>query len=333
MPQSIATILIENSRGTVYKDQNRSVKNKSRKILATSKPHPIFKECFSTQELIIAIRDLKSGKAPGRDGIHPKFLHNLGSRALQWLASVYFDIFQSGQVPKTWKEADVIAIQKLGKPEDDPKSYRLISLLFVMSKLMERIILKRIGPTVEKAIPLFQAVFRPNISCCDQVLAITSYLEKCYNINTKTGPAFIDLSAAYDTVWKHGLLLKLARIIPCQFLLRYLGNSLGNRNFRVLLGDRDIKSRVLNNGLPQGSVLAPTLFNIYTHDPPSTTSKKFVYADDICIATQCKDIDIIEKILEEDLNVLENYFKMWRLMPNPLKTAVSLFHLNNRAAN
>lgn len=138
-----------------------------------------------------------------------------------------------------------------------------------MSKLIERIILKRIGPSVEKTIPLFQAGFRLHKSCSDQVLAITSYLEKGHNINTKTGAAFIDLSAAYDTVWKHGLLLKLARIIFCQFLLRYLGNSLSNRNFKVLLGDRVSKSRVLNNVLPQESVLAPTLFNIYTHDLPS----------------------------------------------------------------
>lgn len=117
--QSIATILIENSRGTVSKDQKRSVKHKLRKILATSKPHPIFKECFSAQE-IIAISGLKTGKALGKDGIHLEFLHNLGPRALQWLSSVYY-IFQYGQVPKTWKEADVIAIQKPGKPEDDPE--------------------------------------------------------------------------------------------------------------------------------------------------------------------------------------------------------------------
>lgn len=138
---------------------------------------------------------------------------------------------------KIWKVANVIAIQKPGKPENDQKSYRPISLLCVMSKLMKRIILNHIEPTVEKDIPFFQAGFRPNRSRCGHVLAIKSYLEKSYNTNTKTGVAFIDLSAANDTVWKHGLLLMLARIIPCQLLSRYLGNSLDNRNFIVLLGD------------------------------------------------------------------------------------------------
>lgn len=81
-------------------------------------------------------------------------------------------------------------------------------------------------------------------------------------------------------------------------------------------------------------MFAPTLFNIFTHDLPNTISKKFVnYADDICIATQGKNSETIEQTLEKDFNVLENYFKMWRLIPNPSKTVVSLFHLNSRAAN
>jgi len=77
------------------------------------------------------------------------------------------------------------------------------------------------------------------------------------------------------------------------------------------LGDRVSKSRVLNNDLPQGSYLAPTLFIIYTHYLPSTISKKLVYADEICIAMQCKDGEALEQTLEEDFDVLKNYFKIW----------------------
>jgi len=231
------------------------------------------------------------------------------------------------------KEADIIAILKPGKSEDNPRNYRLISLLSIMYKLMERIILKHIKPLVEKVIPAFQAGFQPKRGFCDQVLANTSYLEKGYNDGVKSRAAFINLSAVYDTVWKHGLLLKLSGIYPCKLLLRFLENSLGNRNFKVFLGDQTSRSCVLNNRLPQGSVLAPVLFNIYTHDLPETTSKKFVYADDICLATQSKKFDTIEHTLEEYLYALEKYFKKWRRKPNPSKTVVSSFHQNNRMAN
>jgi len=72
---------------------------------------------------------------------------------------------------------------------------------------------------------------------------------------------------------------------------------------------------------------------MYTQDIPETTSQKFVYADDICLATQNKEYGTLEHTLEEDLQILENYFKKWRLKPNPSKTVVSEFHLKNRLAN
>lgn len=121
---------------------------------------------------------------------------------------MYYDIFISGKPPKEWKKADVIAILQPGKSEDNLKNYRPISLLSVMYKLIERIILKHLEPLIENVITAFQAGFRPNRGCCDQVLAITSYLEKGYNDNVNTGAAFIGPSAAHDMVWKHGLLLK-----------------------------------------------------------------------------------------------------------------------------
>jgi hypothetical protein len=90
---------------------------------------------------------------------------------------------------------------------------------------------------------------------------------------------------------------------------------------------------VLNNGIPQGSVLAPILFNVYVHDMPDTVSKKFAYADDTCIVLQSKHFEDVEDTLTSDLTLLEIFFKKWRLRPNPSKTMVTAFHLNNKEAN
>jgi len=107
---------------------------------------------------------------------------------------------------------------------------------------------------------------------------------------------------------------------------------LSNRFITVVIGDRKSKQKTLNNGLPQGSVLASLLFNLYTSDLPNTKSNKFIYADDIALLCQEKTYELCEKYLTEDLNELNKYCNNWRFTPNPTKTEVTLFHLNNRKA-
>jgi len=81
---------------------------------------------------------LKAGKAPGKDGIDPEFLRNLGPKTHHWIAEVFHAIYKSGRVPKSWKTANVIELLKPGKPADNPTSFRPILLLSVLSKLMEK---------------------------------------------------------------------------------------------------------------------------------------------------------------------------------------------------
>jgi hypothetical protein len=118
------------------------------------------------------------------------------------------------------------------------------------------------------------------------VLALTSYIESGFQKRLKTGIVFVDLIAAYDTVWKDGLIHKLYYVIPCGKMVSLLEDMLSNRQFRVFVEDKSSKFRFLNNGLPQGSVLSPILFNLYTSDLPPTNSRKFIYADDLAMAYQ-----------------------------------------------
>lgn len=87
---------------------------------------------------------------------------------------------------------------------------------------MERSILKRIVPIIEKAIPSYQVGFRRSRDCCEQVAALTHHIEKYFNDLQKTGATFIELSSAYGTVWKHGLLNKLTKILPCKWTIKYI---------------------------------------------------------------------------------------------------------------
>ena len=85
--------------------------------------------------------------------------------------------------------------------------------------------------------------------------------------------------------------------------------------------------------MPQGSVLSPILYNIYTSDLPPTQSRKFLFANDKALAIQTQSFEAAETILESDLRIMDQYYSDWRLKPNPNKTEVAAFHLNNKAAN
>jgi hypothetical protein len=125
---------------------------------------------------------------------------------------------------------------------------------------------------IEDVTPINQAGFRQHRSCTEQVMALTTHIEASFQHQLKTGAVFVDLTAAYDTVWREGLMIKFLENVPCLKLFNLLNNMLTNRYFQVFLGDQSSRWRCLNNGLPQGSVLAPILYNLYMLDLPPTAS-------------------------------------------------------------
>jgi hypothetical protein len=187
---------------------------------------------FSACEIDSALEFVKTGTAPGYDNIHPEFLTHLGPLARQWLAAFFTRISREYKIPKIWRKAKVIAIEKPGKDPSLAASYRPISLLSVCYKLLERLILQRVSPSVEQILSPDQAGFRRNRSTCDQVAALTTFIENGFQRNLKTGAVFLDLTAAYDTVWHTGVLAKLTTSMPYWFV-RLVELMLRDRRFRV----------------------------------------------------------------------------------------------------
>ncbi|UYV82672.1 hypothetical protein LAZ67_22000478 [Cordylochernes scorpioides] len=234
--------------------------------------------------------------------------------------------------PAEWRQSKILAVLKPGKEPTCSANFRPIALLCTTHKLLERIILARLTPILDPEIPVEQAGFRGNRSCCDRVASLTSFIENGFQLGMKSAVVLLDLSSAYDTVWIDGLIYKLTKVLKCKQTLNLLSSLLSPRKFTVYLNSKSSKEYTIYNGLPQGSVLSPLLYNWYTHDIPQTTSKKFIYADDTAILAQAKTFEELEIQLNKDLETLHNYFENWSLRLNPAKSVHCCFHLNNHRA-
>ena len=116
-------------------------------------------------------------------------------------------------------------------------------------------------------------------------------------------------------------------------MVKMIMELLRNRSFTLTTDDnKQSRLRRLKNGVPQGSVLAPLLFNIYTYDLPSMISRKFAYADDLALLRSSGNWKDLEGTLSQDMSTLSAYLQTWSLKLSHTKTVMAAFHLNNREA-
>ena len=165
-----------------------------------------------------------------------------------------------------------------------------------------------------------------------QTVLLTQNIKDSFEAKKKAGAVFVNLTAAYDIVWHRDLTCKLLKLLPNKNMVRMITELVQNRNFTLTTGDSN-QSRLgrLRNGLPQGSVLASFLFNIYTYDLPSFTSQKYAYAHDLALL-YARDWKAVEDIPSQDMTTFSAYLQTWRLKLSNTKTVTAAFHLNNREA-
>ena len=330
-PNQVANQLLQNGKPT-SKERGHLKKLKSEMDQALQDSDEGF-EAFTTEEIDVALNHLKLGKAAGIDGIFTEMIKHFGPTTKSWVLSLLNKCAQTFNIPKTWRKSRVVALLKPGKDPTSKKSYRPISLLCILYKLYERLILSRISTRVEEELTNDQAGFRPGRSTCGQLLNLTQYIEDGYETKDITGTVFVDLTAAYDTVNHRILLLKVAKMTKNRNTVNIIRSLLCNRRFFVEMDGKKSRWRTQKNGLPQGSVLAPTLFNIYTNDQPSFPNiRRFIYADDLCLATKSNTFETIEQRLTDALKHLTEYYQRNSLNANPGKTQVCAFHLKNHIA-
>ena len=269
------------------------------------------------------IKKLKANKSAGPDGLHPKFLKEISDVICQPLAILYNKSLTEGSVPSKWKEAHVTALHKKGSKQE-AKNYRPISLTSLCSKMLESIIRDHMIEHMLKN-KLFadqQHGFVPNRSCMTQLLYVmedwTRWLDENNNIDT----IFLDFQKAFDTVPHKRLLIKLKAYGITGMIANWIADFLKNRRQRVSVGKEYSTWKDVISGIPQGSVLGPTLFVIFINDlPQAVESTVRIFADDTKIYRVVNN-DEDRKILQKDLDKLYEWSQTWQINFNASKCKV-----------
>jgi Reverse transcriptase (RNA-dependent DNA polymerase) len=211
---------------------------------------------------------------------------------------------------------------------ENPDSYRPISLLSLWSKLFEKIILSRLDKFIlDNIIPNEQFGFRKKHSTIQQLIRLSDRISDGFNKNKSSATFFLDVAKAFDKVWHSGLTFKMTQLGFPPYLTMLTHSFLRERKFQVHWLRTPSTSRPIMAGVPQGSCLSPTLFNIYTSDFPTLPSPAiaFSFADDFAALASSTKPHKAVKYAQAAINTVHPYYTKWRLGLNAEKTTATLF--------
>ena len=271
------------------------------------------------------LHTLDKHKATGCDNLSATYLHSVGPVIVNTLQDIVNTSITSGIFPSAWKEAVVRPLHK-GGVKNAVNNYRPISILCVASKLLERHVHSSLYDYVNtnNILCTSQSGFRQNHSCHS---CLTNMLESWYssiNIGKVVCSVELDFSKAFD-VLDHGILLSKLKFYGCDDLsLRWFESYLSQRTQYVRIDNTKSHTMSLQCGVPQGSILGPLLFILYTNDMHLyiTHSRMDAYADDTNISKAGMSLDEIELGLQKDLDSINNWCNANKLIVNAKKCSV-----------
>ena len=310
---TLAKGFAQNSSSENYSKEFQNVKQREekQKINFKSNNSENYNQPFSLRELREAL-EKSHDTAAGPDDIPYQFLKHLPHASLQLLLSIYNEIWFSGDVPDSWKNAFVIPIPKQGKDPTDPTSYRPIALTSCICKTLERMINTRLVWYLESnnLLTEFQSEFRNQRSTLDHLVRFETFIRDAFIKKEHLVAVFFDLEKAYDTTWKHGILKDLGDLGLKGRLPTFINSFLSDRNFQVKIGSTLSSVYKQEQGVPQGSILSVTLFNIKINSIVKTLNPGVdcsLYVDDFLICYRSKHMNTIERQLQQCLNKLQTW--------------------------
>ena len=276
----------------------------------------IFCEDISTDELFQTIAHLKNKKSSGPDNISTFILKQCSDILTSPLLHIFNSSLFEGEFPNQLKVAKVVPIFKNGDAML-VSNYRPISLLNVLSKILERLVYKRVLDFLNKNDILYkyQFGFRTGFSTSLALMEVTDMIYDCLDNNLLVLGLFLDLKKAFDTVNHEILLQKLYHYGIRGSLFKWFESYLFNRTQYTCINGTSSTMLQVRCGVPQGSVLGPLLFLVYINDVAniSTDFKIRLFADDSNLFIYHKNVFSLYQIANNLLQNLHEWFLLNKL--------------------
>ena len=293
---------------------------------------PVEEVGFTGEKVKKKLSALKPSAAPGPDGVWTRILHQLAETVSCPLTIIFTKLFQEGQVPEIWRWANVCPIYKKGT-KGDPGNYRPVSLTCVLCKVMESlirdVIVKHLSE--QSLIRASQHGFMSGRSTVTNLLAYMETLTKLLDDGHAVDVLYLDFAKAFDKVPHARLLAKCRGLGLGGRLLDWIEKWLSDRKQRVVLNGCFSAWADVLSGVPQGSVLGPTLFIIFINDidlaMEVTGSFLFKFADDTKVG-MVVETEEQRDILQAGIDRLELWSKDWQMLFNTSKC--HMLHLGSK---
>ncbi|KAL1489506.1 hypothetical protein ABEB36_014390 [Hypothenemus hampei] len=259
---------------------------------------------FTEAEMLAASGRLKARRAPGPDGVVPEIIRDAVDGCRASFLTLFNKLLDEGTFPEGWKEATLVLVEKQGKTKDAPKTYRPICLVNTLAKLFEVMLNERLRDCLEVGEALHQAQFgfRRGRSVMGPLARLRDTVDiwnkKSYKSRGCCIAVLLDIENAFNNAsWKE-IMKGLDRCGVPMYLKTMISSYLSRRHIIV-----EGKRHRVTRGVPQGSVLGPTLWNVLYDRvlrlPMEENTYLLAYADDLAVVVSGPTADGVEDLAEK----------------------------------